>query len=376
MTALADIPFTPQDNLIVLSVRIGRSASLSFLLDTGASASVIDAACAARLGLKPRGGAAGSATTEGGQIAMSPVSGVTLDLPGLSLPVPTLVCIDLKGLKAGLGRNIDGILGYDFFRRYVVEIDYDARRVRVYEPATFRDTGFGEPFSLRLKDNTPCIEARIWQAGGHSASGQFEFDTGFTGTLNLYPYFVVVHTLAPRADRAISIRSGAILAGKSRLRIARIEELRLGDIAIHHPVVQFSQDTEGDAANTGSDGLIGGELLRRFRVTIDYSRSRVLLKPGRAIQEAYEFDGSGLSLAAEGPAFTAIRVRALVMESPAAQAGLAVGDYVLEIDDTPVTRIPLPEIRRQFRKIGHSFRLKIDRGGNTRIVVFKTRRLI
>jgi hypothetical protein len=38
----------------------------------------------------------------------------------------TVVAIDLTGLHAGLGRHVDGILGYDIFCRYVVEIDYAA----------------------------------------------------------------------------------------------------------------------------------------------------------------------------------------------------------------------------------------------------------
>jgi hypothetical protein len=51
----------------------------------------------------------------------------------------------------------------------------------------------------------------------------------------------------------------------------------LGNFVIQNPITGFVK--VGEIADRGKDGNIGGKFLRRFRVTFDYSRRRMILEP-------------------------------------------------------------------------------------------------
>lgn len=117
-----ELPFQITNNLIILRGGINGSKPLSLLLDTGAGGSVINESRAKELGLKLK--RQGAAATGDGPVESSFVKGVELNVSGVKLSDLTLTAIDLRGLEAGFGQPIDGILGYDIFARFVVEIDY------------------------------------------------------------------------------------------------------------------------------------------------------------------------------------------------------------------------------------------------------------
>jgi predicted aspartyl protease len=124
------------NNLVVLPTRVNGSQELPFILDTGASATVIDRRQAENLGLSITRGA--DVSTGGGDVEASRINGVTLKIGDLSLPDLNVIAIDLAGLSAGLGRPVAGILGgktgaLTLLREYVddatVHIELRTRRL-------------------------------------------------------------------------------------------------------------------------------------------------------------------------------------------------------------------------------------------------------
>ena len=369
------IPFETTNNLVILRGSINGSKPLDFILDTGASTSVISDSRAKDLGLKLEGKT--DATTQGGSIEASFVKGVSLNLSGIEFPAMTLAAIRLSGLEAGLGRKIDGILGYEIFNRFVVEIDYVSKVVTFYEPEVYKYSGRGEIIPISIEDNTPFVTGRI--AGPKLIKGNFLIDTGAPGILNIAGPFAAKHQLLDSVPHTISITSGALLAGRSTGKIGRLKSFQMGRLVIENPLVNFSQDTagsEGDEASTEYGGLIGGEILRRFKLIIDYSRKQIILETNRSHSEPYEFDMSGMSLAVASEDFKTVRVRALVENSPATEAGLRVGDIITAIDGKSVAKLTLEQIRRMFRHEGRRYSLKIKRNESSLAVRIKTRRLI
>lgn len=77
------IPFQIVNNLILIPVRVDRSPPAFFILDTGASASVIDLEFAKRLGLELQGGS--DVSTSGGSVGSSTVEKAQVSLSGLDL---------------------------------------------------------------------------------------------------------------------------------------------------------------------------------------------------------------------------------------------------------------------------------------------------
>jgi hypothetical protein len=125
------IPFTLQNNLVVVDVRVNGEPA-QFLLDTGASASLIGTSVADRLGLEPatRGAAMGA----GGSVTVSVVRLRSLALGDLTNAGIACTVMDLTGLIDQVGKNIEGVLGFDFFGSGTLHVDYPARTVRIARP--------------------------------------------------------------------------------------------------------------------------------------------------------------------------------------------------------------------------------------------------
>jgi len=67
--------------------------------------------------------------------------------------------------------------------------------------------------------------------------------------------------------------------------------VKLGSFTLKNVAVQLSLDTEGAGASEENDGLIGGEIFRRFKVTLDYSRKRMILEPNKSFNDPYNVGG-------------------------------------------------------------------------------------
>lgn len=366
------IPFEISNNLVLVQTSVNGSKPLAFILDTGAGGSVINETRAKDLGLKLERGS--DATTGDGDVEASSVKNAEIKISSARLRDLTLTAIDLSGLEAGIGRRIDGILGHDVFARYVVEIDYVARSVKLHEPKAYRYPGRSQPIPITIDDNRPFIRGIVTRPGAKPAEGRFEFDTGQVSAVILGETFTTKNQLLP--EKTVHLMTGAILAGRSSAQTGRIQGLRIGGFSIDHPVTNFVQGNRGEADTSDYAGQIGGEILRRFRVVIDYSRKHVILEPNRSFSEPYEFDMSGVSLISSGADFDSFRVRALVDGSPATEAGLRVGDVLTSIDAKPTSRMTLDQIRRAFRRTRQRFTLGIKRDEKPLTVVLKTRRLV
>jgi len=125
-TSALRIPFELSSNVIFLQVRVNGSQSLWFVLDTGASLTIIDVERAKLSGIKFS--IVGKAEGAGG----SPVDAglakdVSFSLTGLDFQAHQTGVISLSDLNRYTGRTVDGVLGHNFFSRFVVEIDYATR---------------------------------------------------------------------------------------------------------------------------------------------------------------------------------------------------------------------------------------------------------
>ena len=161
----------------------------------------------------------------------------------------------------------------------------------------------------------------------------------------------------------------------SRTVQGRVRNIQVGRFVINNPRVSFSQAKVGKEAIDG-DGQIGGEVLRRFRLILDYSRQRVILEPNKHLAEPVEADMSGFELVAEGADLKTLTINEVLANSPAAEAGLQEEDELIAINRRPVTEFSLEQIRQMLKREGKEYSLKLKRGSQTLQVRLKMRRLI
>ncbi len=190
------IPFKLVTRHIVVPVKINNSRPLSFVFDTGDKVGIVDIARAKELGLDLHGqvriGGAGSDTLLG-----SYVRGATWKLQGFEdFSQPVALAIPLGRLAARFGHDFDGIIGSDFIKQFVIEVDYQARVLKLHAKDGFVYSGNGESIPIQFNgQGHPLIDAEVTPRGGQPIKGRFVFDLGSSGALALHSPLVKEHRL-------------------------------------------------------------------------------------------------------------------------------------------------------------------------------------
>jgi hypothetical protein len=368
------IPFELTNNHIYLKV-CARGRALDFILDTGAPNSFFDLGTAKelgiRLGAKFQAVGAGSGTAEGARLDRTIT---TLAHSGLEHPIA--LSIDFSEIRPREGRRIEGVLGYDFINRFVIEIDYLDRELRLHDRDDFRYQGPGMSPKMVFTGNYPFVDAELTLNDGAKVRGRFLLDIGATQGVQLKTHWVEEHRLRERAAPTIRRRGGSGIGGALSYEIGRIRSLRLGGAELARPVVLLYGDSAGGFARRGTSvGDLGAELLRRFTVFIDYKRKQLILEPHAGTNEPFEADMSGLGLMMD-TSLTGIVVDYVAPESPASELQLERGDMIVAVDGRSVNESSLNTLRQRFLKDGERVALTIRRGTETRVVTLVARRMV
>jgi hypothetical protein len=124
-----EFPFQFREGLLWVLVQTAESPKpLTFLLDTGAEVSVINLDTAKRLGMK----LAEKVSVSSVQTTMTGYwpQKLSVTANGVTLPSDFLV-LDLSKLNATCTQSVDGLIGADFFKGRIVQIDFVAQKIRL-----------------------------------------------------------------------------------------------------------------------------------------------------------------------------------------------------------------------------------------------------
>ncbi|HXR40186.1 MAG TPA: aspartyl protease family protein [Terracidiphilus sp.] len=364
-------------NKIYVPVLVNKTGPYWFMLDTGSWSDAVDTETAKSLGIAVKD------PFEAHGAGEKPITGaigsnVSLEFAGIELLQPE---IDVEPVNAAIsaaeGRRVDGLLGYDFFSRFVVQIDYAHRQVQVLEPAAFHYTGTGESIPLKVIRGNIFIATYLTMPNGRRVPGSFLVDTGWRSALTLTAPFVTSQKLGMMAPKMVDATTGVGIGGPTVDTVARIPSLKLGRYTIENFVANFSHAKAGVLSQSDFAGIIGAEILRRFTVTFDYPHQRMILEPNPMSATPYEFDMSGLFITAEAGSFAVFTVRDVIKDSPAMQAGIRGGDVIAAIDGRPASSFTLEQIRQLFKESeGQEHSLSVRRDNRVLAVKFRLHRII
>jgi hypothetical protein len=332
------IPFEFANNQAYVKVAINGSQPQWFVVDTGAGACVIDTTVAKRLGLQTSGHKEGSGAGKG-TYAVTFAKNVTYNLSGMNLPVESSYVIDLSGQPEVIGREIAGILGYDFFVPYVVEIDYEAAVLTLRDPKTFHYAGEGETIPFTLVKNTPHIRAKVAVAEHQAQERELLVDSGSEDGLD--------DDLLAQSPQRLEVIGGVGLGKEFRTTLGRADSLQMGRFMLTGPF-----------GATGGVALIGTEVLRRFNIFFDYSRSQMIVEPNAHLSDPFVMDASGLDLRWAKNGFV---VHDVASNSAAGDAGLKTGDTIVEINGQVAPAFTMQQVGKLMTEAGHTLLLTIRR---------------
>lgn len=368
---IAEIPFVLSGDHVMLQAMVNGHAGW-LALDTGSSSSALDAEwadTAARVRVVGTGGQVNGSASVRASTGLAD----SIRIGGLELGPTRVALIPFGPVERARGTHLRGTIGYDFLSRYVVEIDYAAQRLRVYDPDRWSYHGTGVVVPVTLPFRVPIVQTTIKPAGGEPITARLVLDLGSANlAVRLTSPFVAAHGLARMAgiDAPIGTGVGGTLVG----RVARLESASLGTLRVAAPTVGLALQPQGFFGTTTVDGTLGAPIFRRTRMFVDYTHTRVIFEAGPGFDAPFEVDMSGMAMMG-GPG-EPVTVTYVVAGSPAAQAGIAAGDVLMAVDGAEARPERFEALRASFRTPGATRRLTVRRGAETREVTITLRRLV
>lgn len=334
------IPFDLVNNHVYVDAAVdGQPARL--LVDTGA-VNLLTPAAARRLGITSVGrssihGAGDNAAELGLAQARH------LRIGEAHLPDPVFYVIDLGEQIESMGVHYDGFIGYETFRRFVTTFDYGARVLSFTDPARYQPPADAAALVFEQDDRAPMLSATL-----DGVAVRLFIDSGSRNSLSLLGPFVRAHGLLEKYQAGTEAVLGWGIGGPSRAAPARLGVLQLGSLQVAGLAGDLMSTDKGALASPHFGALVGGGLLRRFTIGLDYGTKRMYFTPNAENQAAEPFDRSGLWLQAEGDV---LRIGDVAPGSAAARAQLRVDDHVVSIRGEPVGRRSLGQWRELLREL-------------------------
>ena len=299
--------------------------SLNFIFDTGCGGVSLDSATCSHFQLSPqpspyyiRGIA--------GKCQQRLLPGMSLSIAGLTLDSLTMQVNDYDILSTVYGEKIDGIIGYSFFSRYLVWVNYDSSMMDIYSKGPVKYPKGG--FLLRPRVyGLPMLEGRLEDA--RNINSRFYFDTGAGLCLLFSSEFTADSAVfGPRRKKPVPTQ-GAGLGGKADMQLTILKSFSLGPFHFRQIPTYIFDDSYDVTSYPQLGGLIGNDLLRRFNLIVNYPHSEIYIIPNSNYRTPFDYSYSGVNI---GLIDGKVMITDVMPGSPGDLAGLKEGDIILEIN--------------------------------------------
>ncbi len=311
-----------------------------------------------------------------------------------------------------LGFPLNGILGYDFFKDFVIEFNYKRKFMKVYnkEQYEYRRCRRCIDIPLKFYKNKSYLTGMVSISGEEDHQVELLLDTGSGDAIWLFKNKDKGIYLP---DRSFEDFLGFGINGSVYGHRSRIHELSLGKYQLEEITASFPDSLALKTVSSFEerDGSIGAQVFKRFHSVIDYKGKNLRLKPNNDFNDPFEYNMSGVVVKHDGyrvikseaplnsfkieddnaegievyntqrqvmyslePSYEVAEIRP---NSPAEMAGLKIGDEILKLNGRPAYRYDLERILEIFTsREGKRIRLEILRQGKKIKVEFRLERIL
>jgi hypothetical protein len=329
------------------NVKINQKPA-KLILDSGAGMNVLTPEAAERLGI--RGGTEVNAQGVGSQAVKARIVALEhFQLGHTELATSQAVVIPLPAMLQS-----DGLIGHGVLSRYVAEIDYDAKTLRLHPRDGYRPAADLKSVELRVKSNIPEIKMEI---GGHDT--WVKLDTGATDSVTLFKPFVDQYDIRSKVTNLIAGGQSLGVGGGQASEMGFLKGMKLAGFELPELQVSLSKAQQGVFADSATQGNLGAEILYRFTVLLDYAGGKAYFKPGKQFNAIQRINRTGISTLFDGQKHPVLAVRP---NSPAAKARMQVGEEIMSVNNVSVSKLKAFDIWNAFRQpAGTKLQLGIKR---------------
>ena len=363
-----EIPIETHNNLVVVPVVLNGALPLKFILDTGVRTAILTQKTFSDI-LNLSYSRKYTISGPGGEQIIDAyiTNNVSLELPGVTGRGHALLVLgqDYLELRNYLGTEVHGILGYELFSRFIIEIDYEKKVLTLSLPRRFKKRRRFQSIPIRIEDTKPYVSTSIVLADGTQLTAKLLVDSGASHGLMLEP------TSDPRIhvpDSTVSSVIGRGLGGEIVGKVGRIKSLKLAKYEIKNVIANFPDPNSYfdslKLSATKRNGAIGGEILSRFTVIFNFPKEEMYLKKNSSFKKKFHYNLSGLTVKAKGSRLNVFEITEVREKSVAYSAGVMEGDLVVSINGINTKSLDLNSITAFFNnKPGKKINLVVDRKG-------------
>lgn len=248
----------------MVEVRINGKGPYAFILDTGASITVVDQKLARELSLDSAEGVRADSSSDGATPKIVTVN--SLNLATATIGGFMAAVIPLSGFFKTDGAP-HGVLSASSFRGCLVIFDYPGKRITIRKGAL----AAADSRTVFQYDDDAALPEIAIRIAGHET--RVHLDTGSPSTLTLPRRFLTELPLKSQPKEAGTAR---LLGGSSPVSSAAVDgTLEIGSYKIEINEVRFSDERLGGELGPGN---LGYEVLKDFVVTLDSKNRRVRLE--------------------------------------------------------------------------------------------------
>lgn len=302
-------------------------------------------------------------------------------------------------LSPRLGLPVHGIIGYDLFRDFVVEINYSSQFLKLHDPKQFKSKKSSKirTIPLRIVQNKAFVQGQVFMKNKSSIPVELLIDSGSSDAVWLFED--MDKGLGIPEDNYVDFLgqglSGGIYGKRTKIDGISLGGFELRDAKTAFPDLQYFNSITSFGSRNGS---LGGEVLKRFTLVFNYGERTLSLRKNALFNHPFDFnlsginiqhngmryisesiaDSGGLVLANDGKSFGDVQILfdnmtrlSMVPEiivsgiragSPGHKAGLQEGDVILAVNGKKVHHYKLQQILRMLNeKEGKRVKVLIER---------------
>ncbi|HCO82683.1 MAG TPA: aspartate aminotransferase [Arenibacter sp.] len=246
-------------------------------------------------------------------------------------------------LSPRLGIPVHGIIGYDLFRDFIVELNYSSKYLKLHDPDLYRSKKSSKirTIPLRIVQNKAFVQGHVFMNNKSSIPVELLIDSGSSDALWLFED--MDKGLGIPEDNYVDFLgqglSGGIYGKRTKIDGISLGGFHLNDAKTAFPDLQYFNSITSFGSRNGS---LGGEVLKRFTLVFNYSERTLSLRKNTLFNHPFDFNLSGINIQHNGMRY--------ISESIADAGGLVLVDGGKSFGDVQIlfenmTRLSMvPEI--------------------------------